>query len=86
MIKQKFYELYEKYYHNGTPEQKAKFDVITAMGSAIIGSLIVITILNFGLWLELSICLICYGVFGMIRILYRSRVDHYKFQEKYRDK
>jgi hypothetical protein len=86
MIKQKFYELFEKYYYNGSPAQKARIDIVVMFGCAILGSLIVVAIMHFGFWFELCISLICYGVFNMVMILYRSRIDHYEYQEKFNKK
>jgi hypothetical protein len=28
-------------------------------------------------------CMLAYGIFGMIRMLYQSKVAHYEWQEKY---
>jgi uncharacterized membrane protein YjjP (DUF1212 family) len=73
-------------YDNLTPKRKALVDLVCIMLSAVIGASIIVTILNFGLWLELAIAFICYGIWGMVSLLYKSRVEHYEFQEKYNKK
>ncbi len=73
-------------YDNLSPRKKAMADIVGILLSSVIGAAIVVTILNFGLWFELAMVMICYGVWGMIRFLYLSRVEHYEFQEKYNKK
>jgi hypothetical protein len=60
-------------------------DIVGILLSSVIGASIVVTILNFGLWFELAMVMICYGVWGMIKILYRSRVDYYETQAHLKD-
>lgn len=82
MIKQKYYELFEKYYYNGSPQQKARFDLLGMLIGSVLGSLIVIAIASYGLWFELGIFLIVYCMYQMISLLYKSRVEYYKLEEK----
>jgi len=73
-------------YDNLPPRKKAMADIVGIFLSSVIGASVVVTILNFGLWFELAMVMICYGVWGMISLLYKSRVEHYEFQEKFNKK
>ncbi len=73
-------------YDNLPPRKKAMADMVGIFLSSVIGASIVVLVLYFGFWFEFAMLFICYGVFGMISLLYRSRVEHYEFQEKYNKK
>ncbi len=71
-------------YDNLSPRKKALADMVVIFGSSVIGALAVITVISLGLWMEAGIAFICYGIWGMISLLYKSRVEHYEFQAKFK--
>ena len=75
--------LYNKY-ENLPPKQKAAFDMLGMLVSAIIGSVVVAFVAVNGWWGELAFCFVIYALYGMLSLLYKSRVAHYEFQEKYK--
>jgi asparagine N-glycosylation enzyme membrane subunit Stt3 len=69
-------------FDNLSPKQKALVDIAGALVAALIGSGIVAFIAYMGYWFEFAMALICYGMFGLIKMLYESRVFHYELQNK----
>jgi len=70
-------------YDNLPPRKKAMVDLVSLFVFSIIGASIVVLVLYFGFWFESAMLFICYGIWGMISLLYKSRVEHYESQEKY---
>lgn len=81
-IAQKIITAYDKL----PPKQKALADMLGILFGAVIGAILVAIIVSNGLWMELGLGLLAYSIFGMIHLIYKSRVAHYEFQEKYGDK
>jgi hypothetical protein len=75
------YKLAEKF-ANLSPKQKAFAEIAGTVLASIIGSGIVVLVAHLGYWFEFAMALICYGMFGLIKMLYESRVFHYELQNK----
>lgn len=70
-------------YNNLSPKRKALADMLGMLVSILIGTGIVFMIAHFGLWMEMAIGFVLYGMGGMMYMIYKSRVDYYEFREKY---
>ena len=73
-------------YDNLSPKRKALADMIGILFSAVIGAIVVAIIAVNGFWTELGLGLLAYSIFGMVHLLYKSRVAHYEFEQKYKGK
>lgn len=70
-------------YDNLSPKRKALADMIGILFSVGIAGCIVAIIAVNGFWTEFGLGLLAYSIFGMVHLIYKSRVAHYEFQEKY---
>ena len=70
-------------YDNLSPSRKALADMSGMLICALIGGTIVGLIVNMGLWFEVAIGFIVYGIYGMLSLIYKSRVAYYEFEQKY---
>ena len=75
--------LYNKY-ENLPPKQKAALDMLGMFFSVVVGTSFVSFVAVNGYWSELAFCFLLYALYGMLSLLYKSRVAHYEFQEKYK--
>lgn len=73
-------------YDNLSPKHKAMVDMFGMLFIALFSSSIVATAIYFDLLMEVSILMVCYGLYGLIKTFYQFRVAHYEFQEKYSKK
>ena len=70
-------------YDNLPPQRKALADMFGVLLGVLIGSGIIAIAIQFNLFLEVALLMLAYGIGGMIVLIYKSRVEYYKFQEKY---
>jgi len=70
-------------YDSLPPKQKALADIVGILFSVIIATGIVFVVAYYGTWVQFGIGMICYGIWGMLSLLYKSRVQYYEFQEKH---
>ena len=67
-------------YDNLSPKRKALADIASAFVGVFIGTGLVAIMAHFGLWMEFAIFMVCYGIWGMLKLIYQSRVDYYETQ------
>ena len=69
-------------YDNLSPKRKALADMVGITFSIIVGITVVGIVVSYGLWAELAFGLVIYSLYGMITLLYKSRVEYYELQAK----
>lgn len=69
-------------YENLSPRKKALADMIGMLFVCILSTSAVSIVFLFDLWFELAMLLLCYGIFGMIKLLYQSRVAYYEYKNQ----
>lgn len=69
-------------YDNLSPRKKALADISSIFIGVALGSSVMFVAARFGLVLEFAIAMICYGIFGMLKVLYKSRVSYYETLER----
>ncbi len=85
MIKQKYYELFEKHYYNATPQRKAVLDMIGMFVGAVLGGSLVSLVAINGWWGELSFALLVYAFYGLLKATYQYKVSHYEALDKLKE-
>jgi heme A synthase len=70
-------------YDNLSPKRKALADIVGIFISIIIATGIVVLVAYYGTWFQFAMGMIAYGIWGMISMLYKSRVAYYEYQEKH---
>jgi len=73
-------------YDNLPPKKKALADMVSMLFAVFIATGIVAIASAYNLWFEVAMGFLIYSIGGMIHLLYKSRVAHYEFQEKYSKK
>jgi hypothetical protein len=71
------YKLDEKF-ASLSPKQKAFSEMVGVFVASLFGAGVVAVVAHFGYWMELSICLVLYCGFNLIKSLYELRVSHYE--------
>ena len=71
------YKLDEKF-ANLSPKQKAFSEMVGVFVASLFGAGVVAIVAHFGLWMELSLCLVVYVFYNLIKIFYELRVSHYE--------
>ena len=74
------------YWFDGlTPKQKTIVEFVN-MGILIaFVNLVMWLCVTYGLWFELAMTMIGYGIYSMCRILYQARLEYWTRREKYPD-
>lgn len=70
-------------YDNLSPKRKALADMLGMLVGVTIGTGIVFAVATFGLWMEMAIGIVLYAMYGMLSLIYKSRVAYYEYVEKY---
>lgn len=70
-------------YDNLSPRKKALADMVGITFGIIIGITVIGIVVSYGLWAELAFGLLIYSLYGMVTLLYKSRVEYYEIQEKF---
>lgn len=73
-------------YDNLPPKKKALADMLVIVFGVLLVSSIVGLVAHFGLWIQFLMFWFGYFISSMIYLIYKSRVAHYEFQEKYGNK
>lgn len=73
------------YFDNLSPKQKALAEILGIFASVILGTSLVFITVHFGLFYEFGILLICYGIYGMLKLIYQSRVEYYETKAHLKD-
>ncbi len=73
------------YFDNLPPKRKALAEILGIFVSVIIGSSLVFITVHFGLFYEFGMLLICYGIYGMLKLIYQSRVEYYETKAHLKD-
>ena len=73
-------------YDNLPPKHKALADIVGVLFGVCIGVGFLLIAAYFDLWMQVAIGMLIYSIGGMIHLLYKSRVAHYEFHEKYNKK
>ena len=71
------YKLDEKF-ASLSPKQKAFSEMVGVFVASLFGAGVVAIVAHFGYWMELSICMVAYCFYGLIKTLYELRVSHYE--------
>jgi hypothetical protein len=70
-------------FENLTPKQKTLLEFAGVGIGTAIGVTIMWVAVTYGFVFEFAMCMIGYGIYGMLKMLYKSRVEYYTRREKY---
>jgi hypothetical protein len=68
-----------------TPKQKTILEFMGMGVVFVIANFIIWLCVTYGLWFELAMTMIGYGIYSMCRVLYQARLEYWTRREKYPD-
>ncbi len=73
------------YFDNLSPKRKALAEILGIFVFATLGAGLVFVTVHLKLFYEFGLLLICYGIYGMLKLIYQSRVEYYETKAHLKD-